>query len=36
MADDLDAQGVAEDLAPRRDERIGKVGATRSESLGDR
>ena len=36
MADDLNAQGVAEDLAPRHDERIGKVGATRGEGLGDR
>ena len=36
MADDLDAQRLAEDLAPRRDERISEIGSARGERLGDR
>ena len=36
MAHDLDAQGLAEDLAPRRDELIGEIGSTDGERLDDR
>ena len=36
MAHDLDAQTVAEDLAPWCDERVGEVGATHGERLDDR
>ena len=33
MAHDLDAQGLAEDLAPRRDESVGEVGSMHSKCL---
>ena len=36
VAHDLDAQGFTEDLAPRRDESVGEVGAMHGKCLDDR
>jgi len=35
MADDLDAQAIAEDLAPWRDKRVGTIRSARGERLGN-